>query len=71
MLFEVPVYALATLSWRWLDRGLIDPIVNGVASGVGSASDDLRPVESGYVRTYALSLFVGVLLVVVLAVAQR
>ena len=71
VLFEVPVYALATLSWRWVDRGFIDPIVNGVAAGVGSASDDLRPVESGYVRTYALALVVGVLLVVGLAVAQR
>ena len=51
--------------------GLSIPIVNGVAAGVGSASEDLRPVESGYVRTYALALVVGVLLVVGLAVAQR
>lgn len=71
LLFERPAYLFARVSWRWLDRKAIDSMVNGVASGVERASDDLRPVESGYVRTYALSLFVGVVLVVAVAVSQR
>jgi NADH-quinone oxidoreductase subunit L len=69
--FEVPVYWLARISWRWLDRKVIDNLVNSIARGVGNASDDLRPVESGYVRTYALSLVVGVVLLLVLAIGQR
>jgi len=70
-LFELPAYWLSSISWRWLDRRVIDSLVNGVARGVGNAGDDLRPVESGYVRTYALSLVVGVVLVLVLAIGQR
>ncbi|HWE64639.1 MAG TPA: NADH-quinone oxidoreductase subunit L [Chloroflexota bacterium] len=70
LLVEQPTYALARLSW-WLDRRLIDGLVNGVTRRVGDASDDLRPIESGFVRTYALSLFAGVVLVVAIAVSQR
>jgi NADH-quinone oxidoreductase subunit L len=70
-LFERPAYWIAETSWRWLDRGVIDNLVNSVARGVRNAGDDLRPVESGYVRTYALSLMVGVVLVLLLAVGQR
>jgi NADH-quinone oxidoreductase subunit L len=69
--FERPGYWLASVSWRWLDRGIIDGLVNGVARGVRGVSDDLRPAESGYVRTYALSIVIGVVLVVLLAVGQR
>jgi len=71
LLFELPTYMLARLSWRGLDRKLIDGVVNGVTRSIEGASMDIGPVESGYVRTYAITLFVGVLLVVVLAVAQR
>ena len=71
VLFERPAYWLADVGWRWLDRNVIDNLVNGVTRGVRNASDDLRPVESGYVRTYALSLVVGVLVVLVLAIGQR
>jgi len=71
LLFERTTYALANFSWRWLDRATIDGLVNGLAGGVDDASEDIRPVESGYVRAYALSLFAGVVLIVILAVAQH
>jgi NADH-quinone oxidoreductase subunit L len=70
LLFERTTYALAALAW-WLDRRTIDGIVNGVAQGTADASDDLRPVESGFVRTYALSIFGGVILLVAIAISQR
>jgi NADH-quinone oxidoreductase subunit L len=69
--FERPTYWLSTLSWEWIDRRLIDRLVVGVARGIGDASEDVRPIESGYVRTYALSIVVGVVLVLVLAIGQR
>ncbi len=71
LVFERPCYWLASASWQWLDRGVIDGLVNGVGRGVRNVSDDLRPAESGYVRAYALSIVVGVVLVVLLAVGQR
>jgi NADH-quinone oxidoreductase subunit L len=71
LVIERPVYWLASVSWVWLDRKVIDSLVNGIARGVGDASNDLRPAESGYVRTYALALVVGVVLVVALAIGQR
>ena len=71
LVFERPCYWLASASWRWLDRAVIDGLVNGVGRGVRNVSDDLRPAESGYVRAYALSIVVGVVLVVLLAVGQR
>jgi NADH-quinone oxidoreductase subunit L len=69
--FERTTYALAALSWRWLDRKVVDAVVNGVPRIVRNTSGDLRPVESGYVRTYALSVFAGMLVLLVLAVAQH
>jgi NADH-quinone oxidoreductase subunit L len=70
-LFERPAYWLADVSWRWLDRAVIDGMVNGVARGVRHTSEDVSPAESGYVRTYAVSIVLGVLVVVVLAIGQR
>jgi len=71
LLVELPTYWLARVAWRGLDRKLIDGVVNGVTRSVEGASLDISPVESGYVRTYAITLVVGVLVIVVLAVAQR
>ncbi len=71
LLVELPTYALAKFSWHGLDRTLIDGVVNGATRSVEGASVDIGPVESGYVRTYAITLFVGVLVLVVIAVAQR
>jgi NADH-quinone oxidoreductase subunit L len=71
LMFERPGYWLAMVSWRWLDRGIIDGLVNSVGHGVRDMSNDIRPAESGYVRTYALSIVVGAVLVVLLAVGQR
>ena len=71
LLFERPAYALANFAWRYLDRGVIDGAVNAVARSLGNASQDVRPVESGYVRTYALTLVVGVVLILVLVIGQK
>ena len=49
--------------WRAVDIGLIDGAVNGVASIVDGAAGALRRLQTGSVRTYASSLFVGVVLV--------
>jgi len=49
--------------WRGVDVHIIDGAVNGTASIVDGSSSLLRRLQSGSVRTYAGSLFVGVVLI--------
>ena len=49
--------------WRGVDVKVIDGAVNGAGDTVGGMSELLRRVQSGSVRTYAASLFVGVVLI--------
>jgi NADH-quinone oxidoreductase subunit L len=49
--------------WRVVDAGLIDGTVNGAGSVVNGASAILRRLQTGSMRAYALSVFVGVVLI--------
>jgi NADH-quinone oxidoreductase subunit L len=46
--------------WKRLDVRVIDGAVNGVAETVGGMSELLRRLQTGSVRAYAASVFVGV-----------
>ena len=48
--------------WRGVDVGVIDGAVNGVATIVDAGSMVLRRLQTGSVRAYAGSLFIGVVL---------
>ncbi|MDR1989986.1 MAG: NADH-quinone oxidoreductase subunit L [Acidobacteriaceae bacterium] len=48
--------------WKAVDAKVIDGSVNGVAESVGSLSELLRRLQTGSVRAYAASLFLGVVL---------
>jgi NADH-quinone oxidoreductase subunit L len=49
--------------WRGIDVRVVDGAVNGVAVIVAGAAQLLRRAQSGSVRTYAASLFFGVVIV--------
>jgi NADH-quinone oxidoreductase subunit L len=49
--------------WKGFDAGLIDGTVNGVGAGVQGFSSTLRRTQTGSIRTYAASLFLGAVLV--------
>jgi NADH-quinone oxidoreductase subunit L len=49
--------------WKVLDARLIDGAVNGAASTVGSLSQVLRRIQTGSVRVYAASVFLGAVLI--------
>jgi NADH-quinone oxidoreductase subunit L len=49
--------------WKGLDVRVIDAAVNGVGDTVGGMSEVLRRLQSGSVRTYAASLFAGVVFI--------
>ena len=46
--------------WKGVDVRLIDGAVNGVASTIDGGSQMLRHIQTGSVRAYATSVFVGV-----------
>jgi NADH-quinone oxidoreductase subunit L len=61
--FERPGVYL-TRALVYLDNKGIDGLVNGIAAGVGGSSGRLRRLQTGFVRSYALSMLTGALLVV-------
>jgi len=50
------------------DNG-IDAVVDGVGSSIGGASTRSGRLQTGYVRSYALAMFAGAVLVVLMVVA--
>ena len=62
--FVQPSYRLAE-GLTWTDNRIIDGIVTGVASLTGGASGRLRRIQTGFARSYALSMVGGAVLVLV------
>src|SRR5690606_16420161 len=63
---------------RWLTRALVfvdnrgvDGIVNGLAAAMGGTSSRLRRLQTGFVRSYAMSMLAGALLIVAAFVAVQ
>jgi NADH-quinone oxidoreductase subunit L len=61
--FEAPGRYL-TRALVYLDSRGIDGLVNGLAASVGGGSGRLRRLQTGFVRSYALSMLGGALLLV-------
>ena len=60
-----PIKRLSTTTlWRGVDAGLVDGIVNGVGFMVRGWSAVLRRFQTGSVRAYAMSFFLGVVAIV-------
>ncbi|MBI1279722.1 MAG: hypothetical protein GC179_16460 [Anaerolineaceae bacterium] len=51
-----------------VDLGIIDGLVNDVGSVVRWVSNRVRVVQTGYVRTYAVSVLLGVVLVIIVLI---
>jgi NADH-quinone oxidoreductase subunit L len=49
--------------WKVVDVGLIDGTVNGVAHGAAATGDKVRMQQSGNVRSYAVWVLIGALIV--------
>ena len=64
-------------SYKWIpDFGVrfslgVDGAVNGLAAGLGGTSGRLRRTQTGFVRSYALSMLGGTLVVLVAFLAVR
>jgi NADH-quinone oxidoreductase subunit L len=62
-LFMRPGQWLTRLAVFFDNRG-VDGIVNGLAAAIGGTSGRLRRIQTGFVRSYALSVFLGAAAVV-------
>ncbi|PXX70859.1 NADH dehydrogenase subunit L [Nocardia tenerifensis] len=63
--------AYLTRALVFLDNRGIDGIVNGTAALIGGLSARIRHVQTGFVRSYALSMFTGAALVAAALLAVR
>lgn len=54
----------------WFDRTVIDGAVNGVGKVVAVAGEGVRRVQTGYVRTYALGVAVGAVLIIAFVITR-
>jgi NADH-quinone oxidoreductase subunit L len=61
---RVVVGASSWLLWKGVDAGLIDGIVNGAGTVTGAVAESLRPVQTGFVRHYALLVLAGAVAIV-------
>ena len=62
--FVQPIKVMSTEGlWRGFDVKVVDGAVNGTAAIVSAGAAAMRRLQSGSVRTYAESLFLGVLLI--------
>jgi NADH-quinone oxidoreductase subunit L len=48
-----------SLLWRRVDAGVIDGAVNGAGTVTAALAEMLRPVQTGFVRHYALLVLAG------------
>jgi NADH-quinone oxidoreductase subunit L len=64
VVFVQPIKQISTVVlWKGADAGLIDGSVNGVGALVRGTSGGIRRLQTGSVRAYAASLFIGVVLI--------
>jgi NADH-quinone oxidoreductase subunit L len=54
-----PFHLVSNFFWKGVDVVVIDGLVNGVAKVVGWGSGVLRYIQSGYVQSYAVSVVLG------------
>jgi len=60
-----PYHKLADFFANPVDLGVIDGVVNGLGSLTTSFAGMLRKLQTGFARTYALSIFAGLILILV------
>jgi NADH-quinone oxidoreductase subunit L len=57
------VWISRNLLWKAVDEGIVDGVVNGLGSGARSIGDTLRHTQSGNVRSYAVWVVMGALVI--------
>ena len=69
-IIEKPGLALSNFSAAVIDKGIIDGAVNGVATMVRGGGSQLRKLQTGYVRNYALGIAAGTVAILAYVVVR-
>ncbi|UOQ54712.1 NADH-quinone oxidoreductase subunit L [Hymenobacter cellulosivorans] len=69
-IFVRPVMSLSKGLYRYVEQGIIDPIVNGFGRVTLGGGQLLRYVQTGYVGLYLILMVVGIVLILALNVFQ-
>ena len=69
--FVKPGRQLAIWLWRVADLRGVDGLVQGAGNAIGGLSNWLSRFQSGYVRSYALTMLVGVVIVLLTSLIGR
>jgi NADH-quinone oxidoreductase subunit L len=64
VLFVNSIVKFSRLLWKHVDEGIIDGIVNGVASVTRNIGSGLRWLQTGLVKDYAFSVLLGALAII-------
>ncbi|MFQ5912590.1 MAG: NADH-quinone oxidoreductase subunit L [Nitrospinota bacterium] len=59
-LFVTPLRTAAALLWKGVDVVVVDGLVNGVGRVFRDSSQVFRKIQTGYAKTYLLSMVVGI-----------
>ena len=59
-----PLYAFSVFLARGVDLGLLDGVVNGLGRAVVGSAQRLRRLQTGYVVNYALTMLLGVVVLI-------
>ncbi len=55
---------------RWVDRYLVDGLINGLGWGTLEVGTVVRPIQTGRTRDYALAVVIGAVVLLVLGAWQ-
>jgi NADH-quinone oxidoreductase subunit L len=59
-----PIKQASDWLWAWVDVGIVDGAVNQAGAFVRRDGTWLSRVQSGFVRNYALSIFLGAVVII-------
>ncbi len=59
-----PLYAFSVFLARGVDLGVLDGVVNGLGRAVVGSAQRLRRIQTGYVVNYALTMLLGVVVLI-------
>jgi NADH-quinone oxidoreductase subunit L len=61
-----PLDHLSAFSYTYIEKGLIDGIVNGTGKTLNGVSGTLRKVQNGHIGTYVFGMVIGIILLIAL-----
>lgn len=54
------IFAYISRPIAWIDRHIVDGVLNGLANGANVVGENIRPLQSGKIQQYAYVFFLGI-----------